>query len=422
MRHLLDEVSGVLGSERAALKLLVNNKGLAVDDVALARAVPGYPEAFRTKRARKRPAVISGRFVDTDTADHPFIPTELRFEVDGQPSVVKVNYAPDSPFRLELRDEGLALRLAGTDLALAAELLPRTAAGDRLIAGHRGDEYVQVIGADRIGILAYTGCENWFRRNQCRFCDSCASRPGEEDAKPDLNDLQTRFGGDVDLWWNTVGPGFIDGVRLAFAQTLADPAVGPHHHVHLMAGNLLKVDAEWRLVLEIGAALASVRPLEQVDSYINLIPPPDPVWLERARALGFRKAVFNLEVFGAMPFRAVCPGKNQLMPYPTYLERMDQAVQVFGAGNVYCGFVFGAQPFAEVEAGVRHLAKRGIVADYSSFTPKEGTPWVDRPRPEVIDTARFVALLVAVHRENGFRPSCCALSLRSSAVHEALGT
>lgn len=416
----LHEVRRILGSKRAALKLLVHNEGLAVDGLALARELPGYPGTFRTKRNRKNLAVVGQAFVDTETADHPFVPTEIALSIDGRTSVVKVNYRAASPFRLVLGPDGLRVGLVGSDLAVEAALLQRPATSRQLIDGRPVDDYVQVIGRDRLGVLAYTGCENVFHRNQCRFCDSCAGRPGEPDAKPSLNDLEGRFGRDVKAWWDAVGPPFVSGLRQAYAATLADETIGPHRHVALMAGNLMDIDAEWRLALEIAAAMSSVRPLDSVDASINLLPPPDPRWLDRARAVGFGSAVFNLEVFGARAFRAVCPGKNKLLPYETYLERMQQAVEVFGAGHVHCGFVFGAQPAEDVMVGARWLAARGIVADYSSFTPKSGTPWADRPRPDVIETARFVAFLASLHREHGWRPLGCALSMRSSVLHETL--
>jgi hypothetical protein len=413
------EIEGLLGSKLAALKLVLNNTGIAADGRQLEREIDGYPERFKTKRSKKTAAVVDGAFVDTETAEHPFVPSEIRIALDGLESLVKFNYRPDSPFRLVPHEGGLRLESEAIGLEADVSLLPRPAVRDAEIRGFPGDDYVQVIGADRIGILVYTGCENWFYGSQCRFCDSCASRPDERDAKPSLNALRLQFKGDADAWWGSVGSPFIEGIKQAYSLVLDDPAIGPHRHVHLMAGNMVNLGAEWRFALMVAEALAAVRPLHQVDSYLNLLPPADPDWLYRAKDIGFRKVIFNLEVFGQRAFRIVCPGKNELVPYREYLDRMDQAVEVFGPGNVYCGFVFGAQRGDDLQQGVRELADRGIVADYTSFTPKPGTPWHKRSRPSLMATADFVALLASLYREHGFRPMYCSLSLRSSVMNEA---
>ena len=204
----------------------------------------------------------------------------------------------------------------------------------------------------------------------------------------------------------------------ALGPILSDPDVGPHVHLHVMAGNLLDVNAEWDYVLQLVQAVTRVVRLQEVDSYLNLLPPPDPVWLERAHALGLDKLIFNLEAYGEAAFSEICPGKQKLIPYQRYLRRMDQAVELFGKGKVYSGFVLGVQPVEDLRRGVAALASRGIVPEYSSFTPKPGTPLAQRARPDLMVTARFARYLADLYQEHGFSPMYCRLSARSSIMTE----
>jgi len=426
MRGTFEQILQVLGNRGAAVKLMLINLGISVDGTLLAAEVEGYPHGFRTKRARVKHGVKEGAFVDMASEQTPWVPTELMVDLGGHDSVVKVNYRPDSPFSLCL-DAG-ELRLVSEELGVAcqAALMPLPRATQLEVYDYPAEHWVQVLGADRLGILVYMGCANWFRGDQCKFCDSCATRPGEERALPTLNHLRREFRNsdgtyDHAAWWETIGPGLTEGVCAALKQILADPAIGPHAHLHVMAGNLMDVDFEWDLVLQLSAAVARVTPLSEVDSYLNLLPPPDPEKIRRARGLGYGKLIFNMEVYGEEAFAAICPGKHKLVPFDRYLRRMKQAAKIFGAGKVYSGFIFGAQPVEQLRCGVQEVAAAGIVPDYSSFTPKPGTPWARRPRPDLLDAARFARFLADLYGEHGFSPMYCKRSARSSVMNELCG-
>lgn len=419
----LEQVRSVLGQLPAAVKLMVINRGVAVDGTALAAAFDDYPEAFRTKRAKARHGLSDGDFVDQEQAAVTSIPTEVRVSFGDDDSVIKVNRDPASPFALRLQDGALRLVSEVDGLDYPASLVRRPAATRLDVDGAPAVDWVQVLGLDRIGIMVYLGCANWFHGNQCKFCDSITVRPGERRALPSLNALRRRFalpdgGYDHAAWWREVGPGLKAGVRRALGPILADPDVGPHAHLHVMAGNLLDVDAEWDAVLELSEELSQVVRLQDVDAYLNLLPPPDPDKLQRAHALGFGKLIFNLEAYGEATFAEICPGKHKLMPYPRYLRRMEQAVEIFGRGNVYSGLVLGLQPVEALRRGVADLARRGIAPEYSSFTPKRGTPYADKPRPDLLETARFARLLADLYQQHGFSPMYCRLSARSSIMSE----
>jgi biotin synthase-like enzyme len=187
-----------------------------------------------------------------------------------------------------------------------------------------------------------------------------------------------------------------------------------------MAGNLPDSDAEWEYMLELSGILNDVKPLNDVDSYLNILPPLDKQYLYKAEALGFRKMIFNLEVFGEKFFRAVCPGKNMHIPYAVFLQRMREAAEIFGAGMVRCGFVLGAQPAEYLKEGVIELAEQGIVSDFTVFTPKKGTPWEHKKRPDIFEVADISSFLREIYEKYNFSPLYCSLSSRSGIMNELM--
>jgi len=160
-----------------------------------------------------------------------------------------------------------------------------------------------------------------------------------------------------------------------------------------------------------------------MDSYLNIVPPSDERrkgYLERAKELGFRNIAFNLEVIGDRTFQDVCPGKAHLFGYQGIVDSLKDSVNYFGYGNVRSNFVLGAQPVDELLEGIRELAGHGIVADYSVFVPKKGTPWNKRISPTMETIVHFTRDLADIYRQNGFRGVYCGLSSRSNILHEVL--
>ncbi len=171
-------------------------------------------------------------------------------------------------------------------------------------------------------------------------------------------------------------------------------------------------------MLNIAKALSEIKPLSEIDSYLNIMPPVNKKYIEEAKKLGFNNIMFNLEVFGEQKYKEVCPGKHNLIPHQIFIDRMIEAVNFFQPGNVRCGFVFGAQPVNELEAGVKYLAQKGVVSDYTVFTPKKGTPWQNKFQPDIIDVAKFSIFLVSIYKKYNFTPLYDRLSSRSSIMNE----
>ena len=110
-----------------------------------------------------------------------------------------------------------------------------------------------------------------------------------------------------------------------------------------------------------------------------------------------------------------CPGKTK---YNEFVEKLKEAVEIMGPGNVRSNFVLGLQNIDELLKEIEELAKAGIVADYSIFQPKKGTEYYNKKAPSFEEVRYFTERLVEIYIKYGFKPIYCSKSSRSSIVNE----
>jgi hypothetical protein len=419
------EILAVLdGCVSAAVKLCALSRGISIDGFELAGKIEGYPASFKTKRTGKKLSLSKSGFCDAETRETAWIPSELVVQFPDGDSIVKVNFREDSPFRLSVADNGeLQLCTPFMDLSFHCRMLlviPHDLAAG---SGYPVEDYLQTLGCDRLGVLGFEGCEAWLSRLPCKFCDSCASRPGEQSAVPQLNDLHSKFNMDIPKWLTAIEADYLDGIRQA-AQKRLNPSTWkfPHAYITLLAGNLADLDAEWRYMIRMAASLRSAIPLDgpHAELFLNIMPPQNTDLLFEAREAGITTVAFNIELFGAAEYAATCPHKSSLISYEGFMERLVNARDVFGVGHARCGIVLGIQEPAIIREGAAMLAEQGIAVDFTVFTPKKGTPWQNRQQTDALDVARFAMHLKSLYITHGFCAQYSRLSARSSIMNELL--
>ena len=372
IKQEFEKIRSILISEVATIKLFIIRYGVCVDGEMLESLIPEYRYKFRVKRSMKKLTVHNMQVYDSIEHNVSYVPEEIFITIGESKSVVKLNYRTNSPFRLVFKNDRLCVECLDLDMFFDAELSQKSSISHMMLNGFTMDNYVQILGADRIGILGYDGCEEFYRNKACFFCDTNPFRQDERSARPSLNQLYKNYDGNIERWLNA-SRDYVVYCALAYRHLLQEHDIQPHLHLHLMAGNLADNNAEWNYMLELASALSKERSLQSVDSYLNIITPVDPRHLEEAREAGFRKLIFNLEVYGEDNFRRICSGKNSIVGYDVFIKRLLQGAKIFGPGNVISSFVLGAQPVGELMYGVEYLAKNGVSCDYTVFTPKKGT-------------------------------------------------
>ncbi|MBV8992150.1 MAG: hypothetical protein JO287_00265 [Pseudonocardiales bacterium] len=110
---------------------------------------------------------------------------------------------------------------------------------------------------------------------------------------------------------------------------------------------------------------------------------------------GVTSVAFNLEVFERSAFKEMCPGKEKHYGYEPMLAALEYAVDVFGAYNVFSGFVWGLEGKDTVEKGYRWCLERGIGVSSNVFHADQGSVFAKRPHP----TSEFVHELCVLQSE-----------------------
>lgn len=167
-------------------------------------------------------------------------------------------------------------------------------------------------------------------------------------------------------------------------QTLERVAEACHHpetharHLYLVGGSMLSMAAEGERYLQISRHLAEQGLTERyyVACGSGAI---ERGHMEQMKDAGVRGACFNLEVWDPAQFARICPGKNATVGRDRWLASLEEAVDVFGPGNVMSAFVGGAElegegAFRSAEealesnlAAAEYLIPRGIVPTWSIF-------------------------------------------------------
>ena len=339
---------------------------------------------YKVKYRIKHPKV-EGLKVTDSSEDFFLIPEEMIMTKAGKRTLVKLNYRHGSPLVIDIRNNEVVLlenskSIVPINFKLVKKLKYQFLKIPKEINKNESllRDFVQVIGLDRIAIMEFEGCWHWNTGNACKFCDTNPKRPGTVSGMPSLNTL-SEYNLNINNWWNSVKDNYYRGIDYTMRKILTDENIKPHQHFQLMSGNLAQAGKIWEISGEIAEIINKIKPISEFDSYLNIAAPREKQkeFLSLAKnEWGFNNMVFNLEVIGENRFNEVCPGKSALMGYKNTINCMEIAVKIFGRGKVRSNFVLGAQPVEEQLLGIEVLAKKGIVSDYSIFSPKKGTPRV----------------------------------------------
>lgn len=408
----------------ARWKALILENGVRFDDPRLFNSIPDI-EQYKVKKRQLKP-VARDLTVYDESKDPSLIPAELIIRHAQHASIVKLGYRENSPIGIGIDDNNIVLYDDKTheEIPLNAELVKRYQALDHKMPesidpGQRPvSDVVDVVGLDRLSVITFDGCWNWNKGTPCRFCDLNPKSSDYGSVKA-MTNLLREFDQNIDRWWGDSKDGYLKALKYGFGYLLGHEVIKPHRHLLIMSGNLPKSDKTWDIAQTVIDNLNEVEPVDQFDNYLNICPHPDIDHLKKVKATGIKQVQYNLEVVGEDVFSQMCPGK---LDYNSFRNRLLEAVGVMGFGNVRSNFVLGLQPVEQLLEGVAALAEKGIVADYSIFQPKRGTPLEEYPSPTMDDIVYFTTQLVNIYRHYNFQGIYCNVSSRSSIMNECLTT
>lgn len=398
-------------SELTKLKILILEKGVNFSPITMFNGIPNI-DNYKVKTINKQP-VSNGREVFDISKDESLIPSEILLKHNNKESLVKCRYQKDSPVKLIYKDGQLRLEINDKTSVVKCELIPKYVFMKiKITDDSKLEDYIDIVGMDRISILLFEGCYNWICGKQCKFCDLHPKKETDKVLKPSLNTLY-KFSS-VEDWWNHHKKDYFKNVKKCLDIILKFNKL-KHNHLVIMAGNLINSTTTWNCLLDLTKFLYENYDMSLFDSYVNVCPHPDIDGLKRLKKYGIKQVQYNLEVTNQEIFSKICPGKTD---YQTFKNKLFEAVKIFGRGKVRSNIVFGLQDYNELLSDAEFFAQKGVVIDYSVFQPKKGTPLENQPSPEIKQVVDFTENLARIYKKYNYKPIYCSVSSRSSIINE----
>ncbi len=398
-------------SEVTKIKIKILEEGVRFEPLSLFSDIIKEID-FKNKTIFKKP-ISDGKEVYDYSFRNEIIPSEILLSDNKTESIVKCRYNAKSSIELRWEEGKLIIYQNKYKSKLNVNFIKeydilRQKIDDEFLVG----DYVDIVGMDRISLLLFEGCYNWICGKQCKFCDLHPKKVSEKVCKPTLNNLYKYD--NADEWWNSQKKLFFKNTNIALNKLLQNTNL-KHKHLFIMAGNLTDSQTVWKFLIEFIENLTKQFDLQDFDTIANVCPHDSIEALKRLKKLGIKQVQYNLEIANKELFTSTCPGK---INYEEFINKLYEAVNVFGKGNVRSNFVLGLQDFNELINECEKFAEKGIVADYSVFQPKKNTPYSNLKAPEMKDVIDFTEKLVKIYIKYNQHPIFCSLSSRSSIVNE----
>lgn len=341
------------------------------------------------------------------------VPSELDLD-DGTPIQVRVN--PDSPYMLDLTDDGFAVK-EGEEVLVRNFTFGRkpkwydmkTSDGVQMAAIAQG-------GGRLIFVTINKYCELWNSKDQCLFCNINATLA---DQKAGGEDVVARMEADT----------VAEVIRTAL---LVD------HHVYMLfitGGSILGTYRGQTELDYFCSRLNTIREKLQtwIPTTVQVAAQNEDGW-RRLHDTGVGSVQPNIEVWDKRLFQWICPGKDKFVGYDEWIKRTIKGVDIWGVGRVNPSFVLGvemAKPhgFKDVSSAVKSTAggwdflmSHGVVPRFGFWVAEAGSPLgeqADDPPP----LEYFIEAQKAyseVRWKHGFEPPFPATADRVSQHHNCL--
>jgi|GEM_PF-1134291 len=399
-------------------KILLLENGVKYSDLEMFNKIEDISQ-YKTKNSNIQLSLNNLQVFDIST-NVTRIPSEVLISDGNRTSLTKLRFNINSPIEIvSVVGDKLSIKYNGQnnyDVNISLVKYNKTLSQNILTSDghlHRIKDYVGIVGLNRITTLFYDGCYNWISGKNCKFCDLHPRRENEEISIPSINSLKD-YGMDVKKWWDSQKTVFMENLKYSLNNVLTESNI-EKLFLFFMAGNCKTNIQTWDIAEETISFLSKDIDIGKYTNYLNIAPHDNTERLKKLKDLGIKQVQYNLEVVGAERFSNICPGK---MPYEKFENKLFEAVDIFGHGNVRSNFVFGLTPKKEMLDYAEYCARNGIVMDYSVFQPKKNTPFSNLQSPSFNEVIDFTTKLVKIYKENNLKPIFDSNSSRSSIVNE----
>ncbi len=333
---------------------------------------------------------------------------------DGTPIQVRTN--PDSPYSLDLTDDGFVVAENQEVLAkgIYFERKPRwydmkTSTGVQMPAIVQG--FCRLL---FVTINKY--CELWNAGEQCLFCNINATLA---DQRAGGEDTVARLDPEV------------------IAEVVKTALTVDHHYyfLYISGGTIL---GKYRGQTELDFLCTRLDALREklqvwIPATVQIAAQGDEGW-RRVHETGVGSIQPNIEVWDKRLFQWICPGKDKHVGYDEWIKRTVRAVDFWGPGRVNPNFVLGvemAKPhgFQDVASAVKstasgwdYLMSHGVVPRFNLWIIEAGSRFYEQEQ-QLIPLEYFIEAQKAyteLRWKHGFEPPFPAAADRYSYLHNCL--
>jgi len=316
----------------------------------------------------------------------------------GDGTVVQFRKNSRSPFLVERAEDGKLFLQKSGEAVCPISWIPRPSFYERSTSDGTPMVKIGQIGGEDCFFICYNNyCAHFSKGKECLFCN--------------LVDTARKYRGVItrkqaDQIGETAAAAFREGAA---------------KHI-LMTGGCFGNEKEVDVVETILAAIRKQTGLDRIPGTLLPSPPEDLASLRRYHDAGIEAVAFSLEIWDEPLYRALCPGKAGDTPRRKYLESLEEAVRVFGPGNVYGVFVMGLEPADSLFTGVDALSSLGAHVVPFVWSPNPGSRLYGHRAPRGAWYAENVRRFAEIIASKNLPPSInhCRKCDGNNMLHDAL--
>lgn len=313
-------------------------------------------------------------------------------------TVVQFRYNPSSPYVMGIHDGDLAVSIRN-DIIDSVKLIPRPAYYDTVTeSGANMRQIAQVGGEDCFFVCYQNYCSHFAKSEECAFCNLVSTKKTYDSVltRKNIQDI-----GEV--------------AAKAFSEGICK-------HI-LLTGGCFSNQSEVTLVASI---VDSIRTSLGTDTVPGTILPSATTKVDdikRYHDTGIGAIGYSMEIWDEALYKAYCPGKAKSTPHDDFFNAINNAVQVFGPGNVYGVLVMGLETRSSFIEGVRELSAIGANVVPFVWSPNPGSRLEGHRAPTsewYVDTILEAAEIVYASGVPGGTDNHCYCCDGNSLLHDAL--
>ncbi len=313
-------------------------------------------------------------------------------------TVVQFRQNSRSPYRITAQNGGQAVTRGEEELC-GVTWIPRPAFYRGTTgAGRQMVKVGQIGGEDCLFFCYQNYCSHFSRHEECLFCNLVATVDTYEsvERKKEIGDI-----GEV--------------AAAAFAEGMAQ-------HV-LLTGGCFSPQKELDLVAAIIDSIRDHTGRDRIPGTILPSPAKSTDVIKRYYETGIQAIGFSMEIWDEPLYRAICPGKSAGTTHREFVDAIETAVSVFGAGNVYTVLVMGLEPRDTFLEGVRTVTGLGANVVPFVWAPNPGSKLADHRAPSskwYVETISQAAEIVEKAQLPPGTENHCYRCDGNSLLHDAL--